>query len=103
MSRTGIWAFSRSTSATSPIRPSSGDEPLCLQQDQEAAAAAAGAAAVVHDFISIATSPQWFDFGSVDIPVLFTDHATAQGMASAGSATLQAQQPSWGFLRVFDA
>jgi len=83
--------------------PIPGDEPLCLQQDQEAAAEAAGAAAVVHDLISTATSPQWFDFGSVSIPVLFTDHATAQGIASAGSATLQAQQPSWGFLRVFDA
>src|SRR6266508_132497 len=46
--------------------PTPGDEPLCLQQDQEAAAEAAGAAAVVHDFISTATSPQWFDFGSVD-------------------------------------
>jgi len=77
--------------------------PLCLHQDQDAAADAAGAAAVVHDFIATATSPQWFDFGSVGIPVLFTDHATAQGMVAAGSATLEAQEPSWGFLRVFDA
>ena len=81
-----------------------GDEfPLCLQQEQEAAAAAAGAVAVVHDFISTNTSPQWFDYESVAIPVLFTDHTTAQGMVTAGSATLEAQEPSWGFLRVFDA
>lgn len=80
------------------------DEPAgCLQQEQEAAAAAAGAIAVVHDFRSETTSPQWFDFGDVAIPALFTDHATAQGMVSAGSATLEAQPPTWGFLRVFDA
>ncbi len=79
------------------------DEPDCLQQEQEAAAQAAGAVAVVHDFIATATSPQFFDFGSVEIPVLFTDHATAQGMVSAGSATLQALPPSWGFMRVVDA
>jgi len=83
--------------------PGGGDFPLCLHQDQDAAAAAAGAVAVVHDFIATATSPQFFDFGSVDIPVLFTDHDTAQGMVTAGSATLEAQEPSWGFLRVFDA
>ncbi len=83
--------------------PGGGEFPLCLHQEQDAAAAAAGAVAVVHDFIATATSPQWFDFGSVNIPVLFTDHATAQGMVAAGSATLQAQEPSWGFLRVFDA
>jgi hypothetical protein len=83
--------------------PEGGEEPLCEQQTQEAAAAAAGAAAVVHDFVSTATSPQWFDFGEVDIPVLFTDHATAQGMVAAGRATLIAKKPSWGYLRVFDA
>jgi hypothetical protein len=83
--------------------PGGGEFPLCLHQEQDAAAAAAGAVAVVHDFIATATSPQWFDFVSVDIPVLFTDHATAQGMVTAGSATLEAQEPSWGFLRVFDA
>jgi hypothetical protein len=83
--------------------PEPGPAPLCLQGEQEAAAEAAGAAAVVHDFVSTATSPQFFDFGSVGIPVLFTDHATAQGMVAAGSATLRALEPSWGFLRVFDA
>jgi hypothetical protein len=83
--------------------PGGGEFPLCLHQEQDAAAAAAGAAAVVHDFIATATSPQWFDFGSVEIPVLFTDNTTAQGMVTAGSATLEAQEPSWGFLRVFDA
>jgi hypothetical protein len=77
--------------------------PECLQQEQEAAAEAAGAVAVVHDFIADNTSPQWFDFDSVGIPVLFTDHDTARGMVQAGSATLEAQEPSWGFLRVFDA
>ena len=83
--------------------PGGGEFPLCLHQDQDAAAAQAGAVAVVHDFISTATSPQWFDFGNVDIPVLFTDHTTAQGMVTAGLATLEAQEPSWGFLRVFDS
>jgi hypothetical protein len=58
---------------------------------------------VVHDFISTSTSPQYFDSGAVGIPVLFTDHATARGMVSAGSARLEAQRPSWGFMRVFDA
>jgi hypothetical protein len=83
--------------------PVNGEEPLCSEADQEAAAETAGAAAVVHDFISEVSSPQWFDFGSVGIPVLFTDHATAVGMVAAGAATLQGQEPAWGFLRVFDA
>jgi hypothetical protein len=83
--------------------PAGGEEPDCLHQEQEAAAEAAGARAVVHDFIAENTSPQWFDFGSIGIPVIFTDHETAQGMVAAGKATLRAQRPSWGFLRVFDA
>jgi hypothetical protein len=83
--------------------PAGGEEPLCAQAQQDEAAASAGAVAVVHDFISTATSPQWFDFGAVPIPVLFTDHATAEGMRAAGRATLHANTPSWGFLRVFDA
>lgn len=83
--------------------PVPGPGPLCLQQQQDAAAAAAGAVAVVHDFIATATSPQFFDTAPVGIPVLFTDHATAQGMVAAGSATLIAPEPSWGFLRIFDA
>ena len=83
--------------------PGGGDLPLCRHQDQDAAAAGAGATAVVHDFVSTATSPQFFDFGRAGIPVLFTDHATAQGMVAEGRATLVAQRPSWGFLRVFDA
>jgi len=83
--------------------PVNGEVPLCLEAEQEAAAEAAGAAAVVHDFISEVSSPQWFDIGSVEIPVLFTDHATAAGMVAAGAATLQGKEPSWGFLRVFDA
>ena len=59
--------------------------------------------AVVHDFIADATSPQWFDVGSVSIPVLFTDHATAMGMVAGGAAGLVGRHPTWGFLRVFDA
>jgi hypothetical protein len=83
--------------------PAGGPEPACMQQEQEAAAAEAGAVAVVHDFIATATSPQWFDSGEVDIPVVFTSHATAQGIVAAGSATLIGNRPSFGFLRVFDA
>ena len=37
------------------------------------------------------------------IPAVFIDSATAQGVVSAGSATLQGQEPTWGFMRVFDA
>jgi hypothetical protein len=58
---------------------------------------------VVHDFIAENTSPQWFDFGSVGIPALFTDHETAAQMVAAGKANLKALRPSWGFLRIFDA
>jgi LVIVD repeat len=83
--------------------PPGGEEPACLHQDQEAAAEAAGARALVHDFVAENTSPQWFDFGAVGIPVLFTDHETAQGMVAAGRAKLKARRPSWGFLRVYDA
>ncbi len=86
-----------------PFFDSGGDEPLCMQNEQEAAAEAAGAAAVVHDFVAENTSPQWFDFGEVGIPVLFTDHDTAQGMVAAGWAKLKARKPSWGYLRVYDA
>lgn len=75
----------------------------CRQATQERAAAAAGAVAVVHDWISEATSPQWWTQGPVDVPVLFTDHETAVGMVQAGEATLEAQEPSYGILRVFDA
>lgn len=82
--------------------PGTVEDPLCLQQEQEAAAEAAGARAVVHDFIAENTSPQFFDFGSVGIPVLFTDHETATGMVAAGRSTLRARHPSWGFLRVYD-
>jgi hypothetical protein len=86
-----------------PFFDASGDEPLCLQQEQEAAAEAAGAVAVVHDFVADNTSPQWFDFGEVGIPVLFAYHETASGMVAAGRATLEARTPAWGYLRVYDA
>ena len=78
-------------------------EPACRERKQDRVARNLGAAALVHDFISDATSPQWFDVTDVDIPVLFADHATALDMVQRGRATLVAQQPSWGFLRVFDA
>jgi hypothetical protein len=83
--------------------PGGGDEPACLHQEQEAAAAAAGAMAVVHDFVAENTSPQWFDFAPIDIFVLFTDHETAQGMVEAGWAKIKAREPSWGYLRIYDA
>jgi hypothetical protein len=86
-----------------PFFDAGGDEPLCLQQEQEAAAEAAGAVAVVHDFVADNTSPQWFDFGDVGIPVLFADHNTANGMVAAGKATLEARKPAWGYLRIYDA
>jgi hypothetical protein len=76
---------------------------LCPMPQQESMAEAAGAAAVVHRFDSLDTSPQWSDFSEATIPVLFTDVDTADGMVAAESATLQAQEPTWGFLRVFDA
>jgi hypothetical protein len=76
---------------------------LCPMPQQESVAEAAGAVAVVHRFDSADTSPQWFDFSEATIPVLFTDTVTADGMVAEGSATLRAQEPTWGFLRVFDA
>jgi len=78
-------------------------EPECRMRKQERIADRLGAAAVVHDFISDATSPQWFDVTDVAIPVLFTDHATAKTMLRMGRAKLAPREPSWGFLRVFDA
>jgi hypothetical protein len=83
--------------------PGTTEDPLCAMADQEAAAEAAGAVAVVHDFVAENTSPQWFDFGEVGIPVLFADHGTAAGMVAAGKARLMARKPSWGYLRIFDA
>ena len=76
---------------------------LCPMPHQENLAQAAGAAAVVHRFDSPDISPQWWDFSEATIPVLFTDVDTADGMVAAGIATVRAQEPTWGFLRVFDA
>lgn len=75
----------------------------CRQRRQERVALRVGAVAVVHDFISPDTSPQWWSFVEMPIPVLFTDHATAVGMVRSGRAKLIAGVPAWGFLRVFDA
>ena len=86
-----------------PFFDASGDEPLCLQSEQEAAAEAAGAVAVVHDFVAENTSPQFFDAAEIGIPALFADHETATGMVAAGKARLMARKPSWGYLRVYDA
>jgi hypothetical protein len=76
---------------------------LCPMSVQDGLAEENGATAVVHRFDSSDTSPQWFDFSEATIPVLFTDVDTADGMVGAGEATLEAQEPTWGFLRVFDA
>lgn len=75
----------------------------CAMPHQERMAEMAGAAVVVHRFDSTDTSPQWWDASEATIPVLFTDVATADGMVAAGTATVRAQLPTWGFLRVFDA
>jgi hypothetical protein len=84
--------------------PRPGPEPACSQAQQQQRAEAAGAIALVHDFISQATSPQWWDeIAEVGIPVVYTDHRTARGIVSAGRGTLIARPPSWGFLRIFDA
>jgi hypothetical protein len=80
-----------------------GPAPRCRMGKQDLAAERVGAAAIVHLFISTATSPQFFDVEQVGIPVLYTDAATGRGMVKAGSAQLIADPPSWGFLRVVDA
>lgn len=81
-----------------------GTPPACGESEQHQAALTVNPAAIVHDVVAENTSPQWMEFGAEStVPVLFTDHATAQGMVAAGSATLEAQEPTWGFLRVFDA
>ena len=78
--------------------------PACTQKKQQKVARALGAAAVVHDFISAATSAQWWGpQAAVPIPVVFTDHATAAEIVSRGRASLEASQPTVGFLRVYDA
>jgi len=79
-----------------------GADPQCSLFEQDAAADAQGVAAIVHAFVSPDTSPQWFDFSEAGVPVLYTDPTTAAGMVAEGSATLEAQLPSWGYLRVFD-
>jgi len=78
-------------------------KPACGQNRQERVAARLGAALVLHDWISPDSTPQWWDWGPPDIPVLFTDHATARKVVENGRAKLVAGPPSWGFLRVFDA
>jgi len=82
------------------------ETPPCspFPSDQAIAAEAAGAAAVVFEFITpFGDSPFVANFHDGTISALFTDSQTAQGIVAAGSATLEAQEPSWGFLRVFDA
>jgi hypothetical protein len=77
-------------------------EPACSQGKQERIAQRLGAAAVVHDFISDATSPQWWTTGDVGIPAVFTDHQTARDILGR-RVTLAAGRPTVGFLRVYDA
>jgi hypothetical protein len=78
-------------------------EPRCRQVVQERAARRAGAIAVIHDFRSPDTSPQWFTSWRVGIPVVFAERRDVAVLADAGRGTLKAQRPSWGYLRVFDA
>jgi hypothetical protein len=78
-------------------------EPACRERRQDRVAAKLRAAAVVHDVIAQNTTPSWFDVTDVQIPVLYTDHATARAMVASGRATVTAGEPSWGFLRVYDA
>jgi hypothetical protein len=78
-------------------------EPRCRQVVQERAAKEAGAIAVVHDWRSPDTSPQWFSTGRVGIPVVFAERRDVAVLANAGRGTLQARRPSWGYMRIFDA
>ncbi len=78
-------------------------EPRCSQGTQERAAKRAGALAVLHDFRSPDTSPQWFSVDQVSIPVVFAEPRDAAALAKAGQGTLRAGRPSWGFMRIFDA
>ncbi|HET8526246.1 MAG TPA: hypothetical protein VFM81_06360 [Actinomycetota bacterium] len=80
------------------------EKAACNELRQARIAQREGAAAILHDFRSNVTSPQFFDSGGgIDIPVAFTDHATARDTLDRGRATLRARRGSWGFLRVFDA
>ncbi|MDQ3890239.1 MAG: hypothetical protein M3312_06765, partial [Actinomycetota bacterium] len=84
--------------------PGGGAEPECEQSQQEEMAEAAGAVAVVHDFISSATSPQWFgEPGDVDIPVLFVRHRAANAIVADGFVTLRGRWPGWGVLAIYNA
>jgi hypothetical protein len=81
----------------------SGHSPACRQRKQDGVAAELGAKAVLHDWISPDTSAQWWDSSAVDIPVTFAEHSVAVDALAAGRMTIEALEPSWGFLRVFDA
>jgi len=84
--------------------PGSHPEAQCGLRQQQRRATSAGAAAVVHDWISTATSPtSIFDFFEARIPVVLAEHSLARGMLREGRVTLEATEPSHGFLRVFDA
>ena len=82
------------------------ENPPCFTfpSDQAIAAEGAGAVAVVFSFSS-ACCPTPFAgaFHEGAIPTVTVDSATAQGMVDAGTATLQGEEPTSGFLRVFDA
>ncbi len=77
----------------------------CDTVHQEKLALSLGAAAVLHDVVSTTMSPQWWDFSSDPLPrpVVFAKHELALRIVTAGRASLRANLPSWGYLRVFDA
>jgi hypothetical protein len=78
--------------------------PHCTMSTQASIAWDLGATAVLHDVVAKNTSPQWWDSSErFPIPIVFTRHAVAERILSAGRARLVGTRPSWGYLRVFDA
>ncbi|GIU98710.1 MAG: hypothetical protein KatS3mg014_0326 [Actinomycetota bacterium] len=75
----------------------------CDQRRQDRVAERLGAVAVVHDVRSRTASPAEWEATDVGIPVVFVEHDAARAMVEVGRAELIAPEPSWGFLRVFDA
>ena len=79
-------------------------DPHCTMASQASIAWDLGAAAVLHDVVAKNMSPQsWDSSERLPIPIVFTRHAVADRILSAGRAKLRGTRPSWGYLRVFDA